>query len=327
MKSIALLSLAALAAASSAEPIFYTPTRGLSDQGISLTSWGSGSIGEADELAFEGTTSIRISSRNFFQGGIINFQRPINLTSAYNDRNNLLLLTFQVPGTSTQLGGGAAPGGRAGGGRINPTGSGGGGGPEGASGFGGPAGPAGFGGAGQGAPTAVAQGELPVDELRVVFFMTDGSKAEAFMKLESNLIDNRGWRTVGLPLQAISGLSTGNKQVRSVALSLDRAATIYLGDLKVLTDATPVYAEPTIRELNLSFGQEVILSGYGAGGATPLRYTWDFDDSDGVGVDAEGQAVRRKFLRPGTFTVTMTVQDVFGLKQAHRSTIKVVVNP
>ncbi len=336
-KPSAILSLAALACASAADPILYTPTRSLADQGIQLTSWGSGSIGEADELAFEGTSSIRISSRNFFQGGIMKFGRPVALGDAYTDRENLLLLTFQVPGTRTQLGGGG-DGGRGGpagfgppsGGPAGfgpPSGGPGGFGPPagGPAGLGGPGGAGGFGGF---APSSQGQaGELPVDEMRIVLTMTDGRKAEAFLKLDSNLVDNRGWRTIGVPLQAISGLDSTNKTVASVAMSLDRPATIYVGDLKILTDSTPVYAEPMIRELNLSFGQEVILYGNGTGGATPLRYTWDFDDADGVGVDAEGQAVRRRFLKPGSYTVTMSVQDIFGLKEQHRSTIKVVVNP
>jgi hypothetical protein len=330
-KPSAILSLAALACASAADPILYTPTRSLPDQGIQLSSWGSGSIGEADELAYEGTSSIRISSRNFFQGGIMKFGRPVALGDAFGDRENLLLLTFQVPGTRTQLGGvGGGPAGFLGpAGFGGPAGAGGFGGPAGAGGFGGPAGAPGPGGAGGfgGFSSQAPAGDLPVDEIRLVLTMTDGRKAEVFLKLDSNLVDNRGWRTIGVPLQAISGLGSTNKTVASVAMSLDRPATIYVGDLKILTDSTPVYAEPMIRELNLSFGQEVILYGNGTGGATPLRYTWDFDDADGVGVDAEGQAVRRRFLKPGSYTVTMTVQDIFGLKEQHRSTIKVVVNP
>ena len=51
--------------------ILYAPVKLILDQGISVKGWGSGTIAETDETAYEGVRSIRISSRNYFQGGVI----------------------------------------------------------------------------------------------------------------------------------------------------------------------------------------------------------------------------------------------------------------
>src|SRR5207248_4224328 len=42
---------------------------------------------------------------------------------------------------------------------------------------------------------------------------------------------------------------------------------------------------------------------------TPLTYAWDFDASDGVGVDATGPTPMHTYAASGTFTVTLAVSD------------------
>lgn len=323
-----------------AEPVIYTPTRSIKDQGISVKSWGSGSIAETDEFAFEGTSSIRVSSRNFFQGGIMTFANPIDLAKATDDKENLLLLTLQVPGSTVSggaIGGGAGPrGGGAigGGGAFGPGAGGGRGGPGGGFGPGGPGGgfgPGGPGGGafGPGAGGAGAQAATPVglNLVRMVFTSSDGMKAETFVDIRTSIPDPKGWRRVGVPLAALNGWAKTNRKLSSIAISLDTIGTVYVGELQILKDQTPIYGEPSVRELNLALGDQVTLSGFGFGGASPLRYEWDFDKSDGVGVDAEGQAITRRFRKPGEFIVTLTVVDVYGLKKPFSTEIKVTVNP
>ena len=43
-----------------------------------------------------------------------------------------------------------------------------------------------------------------------------------------------------------------------------------------------------------------------------VSYEWDFDDSDGIGVDAVGIAPRHVYEAPGTYTITLTVRDEVG---------------
>lgn len=301
----------------------YTPTRSAQDQGISLKGWGSGTIAEADELAFEGTTSIRVSSRNFFQGGIINYSQPVSLIPEFGDKNNLLMMTMQVPGAGTTLGGGPAGGGfQPGGAGADAGGSGGAAAPGGLDERPGPGAPAGRGGgSAQQGPT------IPIEKIRVIVTTSDGLKSEAFVDVKNLIAGENGWMRVGVPLQSINGFERTNKMVKSIAFASDTAGTFYIGEMNVLNDATPVFGEILTGEMNLALGDEVTYRAVGQGGATPLAFRWDFNAADGIQVDAEGQAVRYRFLTPGTFTITLTVQDQYGLKQAHSSTVKVVVNP
>lgn len=344
MKSIGaiglLVGLAAMAGAQGT-PV-YSAGRSIKDQGISVRPWGSGTIAETDEMAFEGTTSVRVSARNYFQGGRMVFARPIDLSRAFEDKDNLFLIAFKTadevvaggggggglagPGREGQgpgRGGGAGPGK---GGGAGP-GKGGGGGPDpgggGMSMGGGQGGPA-FGGPGGGQTSAPRK----LGTVRFLITTSDGMRSEAYLPVStSGGAGERGWRTIGLPLRAISGFERTNKMVSEIALATDTTATFWIGEIKVLADSTPIYGEPNTRELNLPLGADIVLSATGSGGASVLKYAWDFDSSDGIQVDAEGQAVRRKFRKPGNYTITLTVSDVFGLKKPHSSTINVVVNP
>lgn len=345
--NIAKFAMSAVLAASvgiaSAAPDVYVPTRTVKDQGISLKGWGSGTVAETDEVAFEGANSIRVSSRNFFQGGILNFASPIDLAGSSADKENLLLVTLQIPGSGT--GGGGMVGGPAG---FGPPGgaaaglggpAGGLGGPRGGGGLAGGGGAAaggpqggppgglrgGFGDGGQGGGGAA--GAPSVNILRIVITTTDGAKAEAFVDLRTTTPDQRGWRKAGVPLAAIAGWDKTNKKVQSVAFSLDTVGTIYVGEVSILKDETPIYAEPTQREFNLALGDQVTLSALGLGGATPLVFRWDFDKQDGVGVDAEGQNITRRFRTPGDFVITLTVVDAYGIKKPFTTEIKITVNP
>ncbi|MFM9871928.1 MAG: PKD domain-containing protein [Fimbriimonadaceae bacterium] len=298
----------------------YEPTQSTEDQGLKLSGWGSGTIGQEDDIVYDGGHAIRISSRNFFQGGRIVFSKPIDLSSDFGVKENLLKFMVNIPNSG---GATSAPGvgGRTGGGRV-------GGGPTGGApgGFGGGAGAPGLGGGEQGGATSTNQAK-PASKIRVVFTTTDGKHGETYLDISTSLKDERGWFAVGIPLQAINGFDKTNKQLASMSISLDSVATMYLGSAKILKDGTPAYAEPNIRELNLGFGEEFTFSAAGSAGATPVRFLWDFDSSDGISVDAEGPVVKRRFRREGTFTVTLTAVDIYGLKPAYSTTIKVIVNP
>lgn len=313
-KLTGMLSLIALGSVAQAQ-VVYEPTQTAETQGIKLTGWGSGSVAEDDTVVFDGGNSLRISSRNFFQGGKIVFTNPIDLTAQYGAKEDLLKLTLNIPDNGT-----SGSGGRAGG----PTGAGGG------RPSGGP-GSLGAGGEGGGGGGPVAQGSpsqaKPVSKVRMVFTTTDGKHGEAYLDVSTSLKDERGWFTVGIPLQAINGFENTNKKLASMAISLDSVATVYLGQAAILRDSTPVFAEPNVRELNLAFGDEFIFTAAGSAGATPVKFLWDFDAKDGITVDAEGPVVRRKFRKDGNFTITLTAVDIYGLKQPYKTTIQVIVNP
>jgi len=321
-----------------AQVVVYAPEMSIADQHISLRGWGSGTIAQTDELAYQGTNSIRVSSRNYFQGGIMTFDSPINLANAFEDSSNMLRITFQVPDASTTLGGPGSGKGNMPGKGIGPGGGGG------AAGVGTDAGGGagvGLGAGGRGAG-GQAPGQLtgpkgsqgtsttpppqpPLSVIRMIVTTTDGLKSEAYIPLTTSSNPQPGWKQVAIPLKAIMGFDRTNKVVKDLAFSGDSVASFYLGDIKVISDTTPITGEARIDRDNLALGDEALLTGYGYAGASVLKYEWDFD-SDGK-VDATGQFIKHKFRTPGDFTITLTVSDMYGLKPPYKTQIKVHVNP
>ena len=165
--------------------------------------------------------------------------------------------------------------------------------------------------------------------IRVIISTTDGKKSEAYIPTNtSSSAGERGWRTVSVPLQAISGFDRTNKVINQIGLSADTTTTFYVGDLRVVSDSTPIRADINPKTFNRELGAEMIFSARGEGGSSILKYTWDFDDTDGSdeNVDSEGQFVKRKFRKAGSYTITLTVSDYFGLKEKYKTSIKGVIN-
>ncbi len=284
----------------------YNPTRTANDQGVSLMPWGSGTISETDETAFEGATSIRISSRNYFQGGIINYSSAVDLSGAFGNKNNLLVLTMRVPsepGATGSKGGGKGGLGAGGAGDLGLN--------KGASS-----------GAG-----ATATSSAVVEKVRLVIATTDGMRSEAFLDVKGKVADDKGWIKGSIPLQAIAGFEKTNKKIESIAIASDAVATFYIGQAEISSDSTPLYGEINQGDLNLALGDQVQFVASGYAGATPIKFDWDFDSADGIQVDASGQVTKRRFRKPGDFVVTLTISDVYGLKAPYKTSIKVTVNP
>lgn len=325
MNKLGLIALAsAMVGAAHAQSI-YIPNQTIQDQKVSLKGWGSGTIAETDEVASEGSFSLRITTRNYFQGGIINLGTPVNLSAPYSDANNLLKISIRASGEkpkfSTTAGGGAAGGGPTSGGA---GGSGGGGGGGGAGGFDGGGGGQAGGGGGAQTGTAVTT-EVPLRNVRLVITTTDGKKSEAYLSVRAT--GGEQWRNFSLPLQAINGFDKTNKIVQSIAISGDAISTFWIGEMRVINDATAISGEMNFKDpLNLATGDEREFVAYGFAGSTPLKYTWDFDDRDGIQVDAEAQVVKYKFRRPGKFKVTVTIADMYGKKAAITKSVEVTVN-
>lgn len=302
----------------------YSPVKKIEDQGISLMGWGSGTISETDEAKFEGSYSLRITTRNLFQGGLIRFSRPVDLSSQAGDKNNLLRVILKAPTTGLTVTPGGGPMG--GGGPMSGGGKSGGGGSL--SGEGGPAGQGGkTGGAGQGAG-ATMSAPSTLRTVRFVITTTDGLKSESYVPITtSGSGEQGGWKSVAIPLATINGFSRTNKIVKEIGISGDALATLYVGEMRVYNDATPISGDVNVKEMNLALGDEREFRAMGFGGASVLRYTWDFDARDGIQVDAEGAVIKHKFRKPGDFTVTLTISDAAGLKKPYTTTMRVRVNP
>lgn len=332
LKTITVSALALCAVTGAIAQTLYSPFRTLGDQGINTKSWGSGTIAETDEFIYDGTVSVRVSSRNFYQGGIMEYSSPVSLAGAYADKTNLLRLTIMAPGYGTQMTGGAAPPPAGGDRGIGGQQQAGGGGGAGSGGTGQMSGglSGGEGGAGGGGATGP---EGPrVEKVRLVITTTDGLRSEAYLDLTSATRDDRGWMRAGVPLQAISGFDRTNKIIHSIAISADKVSSVYVGEIDIQSDATPISVEPNIREANLALGDTMEFWANAFGGATPLKYEWTIvhtplSGQARPGVTVTGQLIEYTFRQPGNYVITLTASDIYGLKEPQSSTINISVNP
>lgn len=327
--------------------VLYRAGLELKDQSISLKSWGSGIITETDDTAYEGTKSVRVTTKNHYQGGSMIFGNAANLAAASADKSNLLRITFKTLDSATGSAGGpaGAGGGR---GKPGPGGAGQGGGEGAAGGIGGVGGrgapqgfggPAGFGTPGGGGAQGGASSASALSSMRVIVTTTDGLKSEAILSVSSAGTD-RGWKQSSIPLSAIKGFDRTNKVVKQISFAGDTSTAFYVGELRVVSDKTPIRGEPNVRTMMTNIGIPVVFSATGSGGSSALKYSWDFDDADGIQIDAEGQSVRHKFRQAsmdqrnpsasrknGEFIVTLTISDAYGVKEPYSTQIKVKVNP
>lgn len=357
--SAACVAIGLIGIASAQSPVsLYIPGHTIKDQGITLRSWGSGTIAETDEVAFEGVNSVRIRSRNYFQGGVLAFEKPIDVSKAFGDTNNLLELTFRTaeslgtikpvltgpggpggPGGGRFGGSGGGSGGRGGGGRGGGGGDAGGllnvpgvgmtvgqRGAPGRGGGGAGATPGQFGGQQPRAPGTSAAPADTLEKLRIIVTTTDNLRSELYIPVASSFSADRGWRNTAFPLAAILGFERTNKIIKELAISADGQTTLFIGGVRIVNDSTPISADVNVETMNLAQGDKVELKARGYGGATLLKYEWDFDDKDGIQVDATGPTVSRVFNKPGSYKITVTVKDMYGRKKPATKTILATVN-
>jgi len=111
-----------------------------------------------------------------------------------------------------------------------------------------------------------------------------------------------------------------------VVITGNREGTVYVGDLKMIQEDTPLVAEiegAAIR--TVAAGQSAQFSAKPQHEGVKASYQWDFDDLDGLGVDAYGADVSYQFPEAGYYVVTLRVTDVNGQLQPRMDTVKVKV--
>jgi hypothetical protein len=292
----------------------YDGARSVRSQRISLQRWGSGIISESRDVVFLGAQSVRVSSKDYFQGGTLTFSAVKDFAKDFDDKTKVLRVTFFLedagmiygkdlkskdpnsPNATLSRVGHAVSHNSGKKGDLN---------------------------------VAAAIPFLPkIKKIRVILLTTDGKRSEIYVPVLHSVRAAGGWRSLGVPLHAINGFERTNKTVKALTLTTDTISTLYLGDVRVLSDTTPIdgsIESMPVSLLNLKQDAEITLSGYGDAGASPLVYTWDFDDRDGIQVDAEGHQVKSRLKRKGEYNVTLTISDFYGYKQPSKKTLRVKV--
>jgi hypothetical protein len=204
----------------------------------------------------------------------------------------------------------------------------------GAGAYGGPGGPNPYAGGPMmpGAPMPAADDtsalpNIPITELHVVLVFDDGSRAEMIRPISLSVGDDVTWLRAGIALAAIpvTGGEASNAQLKKILIGSDVPAILNVGEIRLVSDTTPITADAGKSE-TIPAGSSVTLVGTGEGGASALKYEWDFDSPDTFVTQAEGVKVSHIFDKAGDYTVTLKVSDVDGIKQPATSTVVIHVN-
>ena len=319
-----------LAGAGFADATLYAgqPTE---NAGITLRSWGAGSIEDSTETTFVGSRSIKVLTRGVLSGGWVAFNTPVDLRADLNAPDKVMRFTLRFAGTGGGAGGPQSPGGLG-----SPGGA-----PRGGPGFGGegggPEAPGGFGG--PGAPAGGAQTTTPtLRELRLIIETSDGKRTETVLPLQNLRTDESGWQSLSVPLRSIAGLRETNGQIAKIGFFGDATGVFYIGEIRTLSESGPIQGYMAIQNtfgsvftsrsqerLSIASGDELIFFGVAENVSTPVEYRWSFGD-DPSQVDGMGQVVRRRFPKRGNYTVHLTIADPQGVRPPATARIQIQVN-
>ncbi|MDE2126735.1 MAG: PKD domain-containing protein [Armatimonadetes bacterium] len=308
--------------------------------GITVSGWGSGKARFDNNVTYSGPNSILITTQGPYQGANITFNKPVNLASYLSRTGTYMEMAVQVYGAQGASGkfgkGGGLFGGGAGGfpgpggagGRPGPGGlpgssGGAGGGLPGSSGGAGPGGRPGQNG--QNGQPATTQPAKPITHLRAVFTTTTGKEFGIYFPLAAASTSN-DWKLVAVPISAIQGLSADDAQIKSIRIFGDSTGYLYLAQMQLVDDSTPISVDPIADVIAVPRFQQYSYTADGHAGITPLKYSWDFDASNGIQDEIDGKTVNHTYVRPGDYTVTVTVSDIFGVKKPAVTTFKVHVS-
>ncbi len=176
----------------------------------------------------------------------------------------------------------------------------------------------------RGGYTAPTMTTRVMKQMRVVVVTTDGKQYEAVAPFEPPITDQEGWFPIGVALGAFKGLSPDAK-IKEIRVFGDAYGVFYVGEIRVATDPTPITGDAGEEQI-VAANDLVRLEARASAGITPLKYSWDFDASDGIQEDAVGRVVTTRYRKPGEYIVTLTVTDIYGLKKPFVATTKITVN-
>jgi hypothetical protein len=178
----------------------------------------------------------------------------------------------------------------------------------------------------------------PFERMRFLLIMADGTRYELTRPVSlPPSEDDTAYVPLSFPLAAAlkkggatnAGLRPApagpGAQLAQLAIFGDKYQQFYLGEITLVTDDTDISVEP-LDEQTATINDALTFTGDAQGGASTLKYSWDFDAKDGIQQDKVGQSVSYTYRKAGTYTVTLTVSDVDGLKKPATTTMELEVS-
>jgi hypothetical protein len=307
----AVLSLAAARPAAAAPSITLYRGDPSGASGVQLAGWGSGEAIDTTGEAYSGSNSIKLVTEGYYAGGRLIFREPVDITPQFTDPSTFLEMAIKFLPGQIRTNNANTPGG----------------GPGGPPGFGGPGGgPPGFGG--PGGPGGVADNSDPASallitpdtqRLRVALHFEGGVAVAEDYPLIRFVTSEPGWAQVAIPFAVFKGApQMANYRLQEIRIFSDAPDTFFIGQITTVTDNDPISVEP-LEDQVVAVNDRVDFVANAEGGLSGLKYSWDFDKSDGIQEDAVGPRVNHVYTRASPegkpYTVTLTVSDIAGKKR------------
>jgi hypothetical protein len=264
---------------------------------VVISGWGSGTAEPARDVALVGSNAIKVTTMGMYQGARLDFKQPIDLETAF--KSNQTYMRFEVKFT----GAGASAQ------SFDPN-----------------------------SLANVTKAASPFKNMRFLLVMEDGKQYELVRPVEVPPSDDPDqWVRVSFPLAAVTkqlaagkSLAGGGARLKQIAVFGDKYEQFYIGEITVLTDETEINVASLDDQIIFAL-QPITFVGSAEGGASTLKYSWDFDSRDGIQEDASGQTISHAFPKSNTqsgqmkYTITLTVSDVDGLKKPASTTLEIEV--
>ncbi|MGQ9809597.1 MAG: PKD domain-containing protein [Armatimonadota bacterium] len=290
--------------AGEARDVFLYRGDPLDAAGIEVSAWGDGSVRESQEPGVTGTRSIEFNTKGLFSGAFLTWKNPVEIAEpSAISRFDYLLLRLRFNQT-TRLGieePGLAPNIK---GDYRPL-------------------PMDYYGNYFGEDLPMVP---KVRRIRVILYSADGRAVSHSVPVVHKTTDEDGWFAVALPLAGFGLTAQSNGfPLRRMAISADIEDKIWIGEIRITTDDSPIYVD-SLDDQDVGTQDVIVMVGSADAGITSLLYSWDFDEKDGIQEDARGRVVQVVYRRTGTYTVTLTVRDPDGIKQPASTKAQITVN-
>ncbi len=148
-----------------------------------------------------------------------------------------------------------------------------------------------------------------IGKVRVLAITEQGQVDSGAVAVDLGREAVEGWYRVAIPVSQFEGpgQQPGIK-LQKLAFFGDAKDSFWVGRVQLVSEDVPLKAEAGDKR-TAKVGEDVTFNAAAQEGGAAARYSWDFDDWDGIGEDQVGQTVTWKFEEAGYYVVTLTVTD------------------
>ena len=162
---------------------------------------------------------------------------------------------------------------------------------------------------GMGGPQAEQEPPPAISKMRVVLLTDKGQTESGIVPIDQTQEVGDGWFRLALPLAKFAGPGQQpDAQLKRIGIFGDIDDYVYVGRVQMISEDAPLKADAGEKR-TVKAKQDISFTAADQDNDAPAKYSWDFDDWDGITEDGIGKTVTWKFMEPGFYTVTLTVKD------------------